>query len=168
MSPSIRATGLPKLRERRGVSLIEMLVVVSICALTTALVMPSITTARDNAGRRAAHQTLEGAVAATRAAALQKGKTATLTLANNTATVTVLSGVANSSVTVMGPVRFTPAFNATIEALNGSATTITYNSRGLLMPTPATPLIYRVKVGTTRDTVCVSAAGVILSRGCRL
>ncbi len=168
MNTRTRPTGLPTLRERRGVSLIEMLIVVLICGLMTALVMPSITSARDNAGRRAAHQTFESAVAATRAAALQKGKSATLTFVNNTATVTVLSGLANSSVTVMGPVRFTPAFNATIEVLNSSTTTITYNSRGLLTPTPATPLIYRVKVGATRDTVCVSVAGVILSRGCRL
>ena len=155
-------------RERRGVTLIEMLVVVSICGLTTALVAPNLATARDGAGRRAAHQVLEGAIAATRAAALQKGKTASLTIANNTATVTVLSGMASSSVTVMGPVRFTSAFNATIEVLNGSTTTIAYNARGLLTPTPAGPLIYRVNVGATRDTVCVSPAGVILSRGCSL
>lgn len=158
----------PKLRERRGMSLIEMLVVVAICALATALVAPNLAIARDGAGRRAAHQVFEGAIAATRAAALQKGKTASLTFTNNTATVTVLSGMANTSVTVMGPVRFTPAFNATIEVLNGSTTTITYNSRGLLTPTPAGPLIYRVTVGATRDTVCVSPAGVILSRGCSL
>lgn len=155
-------------RERRGVSLMEMLVVVSICALTTALALPNLAAARDGAGRRAAHQVLEGAIAATRAAALQKGKTATLTIASNAATVTVLSGVANTSVTVLGPVRFTPAFNATIEVLNGSPTTITYNGRGLLTPTPFEPLVYRVKVGATSDTVCVSTAGVILSRGCRL
>lgn len=155
-------------RERHGVSLIEMLVVVSICALTTALALPNLAAARDGAGRRAAHQVLEGAIAATRAAALQKGKTATLTIAANAATVTVLSGAANSSVTVMGPVRFSPTFNATIEVLNSSPTVITYNGRGLLTPTPFEPLVYRVKVGNSSDTVCVSPAGVILSRGCRL
>ncbi len=159
---------VPIRRGRRGVSLVEMLMVVSITGLVTALVLPSIAATRDSSGRRAAHQVFEGALAATRAAALQKGKTATLTLASNSATVTVLSGVANTAVSVLGPIRFPSAFNATIEALNGSTTTIAYNARGLLTPTPAGTLSYRVRVGSNQDTVCVTVTGLIMPRGCKL
>lgn len=142
--------------------------VVAIAAAVFALAVPKIGDARDGASRRAARQELSAAFAATRAAALQKGKTATLTLTSNSATVNVLSGMAGASVTVWGPIRFNTSLNATIESLNGAPTSVQYNARGMLTPTPASTLKYRVTVGSKRDTVCISPAGIILPKGCQL
>lgn len=142
--------------------------VVAIAAAVFALAVPKIGDARDGASRRAARQELSAAFAATRAAAMQKGKTATLTLTSNSASVAVLSGMAGTSVTVWGPIRFNTSLNATIEPLNGATTSIAYNARGMLTPTPVSTLKYRVTVGTKRDTLCISPAGIILPKGCQL
>lgn len=146
----------------------ELLIVVAIAGTLFALAVPKIAGARDGAAKRAARQELSAAFAATRAAALQKGKTATLTLTSTSATVAVLSGMAATSTTVYGPIRFNTTLNATIEAMGGSPTSISYNARGLLTPTPAGTLRYKVTVGTQRDTVCLSPAGIILPKGCSL
>lgn len=153
---------------RHGASLAEVLIVVAIFAILFALVFPKIAAARDSASRRAARQELLASFAATRAAALQKGKTATLTLTATTATVTAQSGLAGNVVTLMGPVNFSTSLNSSITALSGSATTITYNARGLLTPTPSGNLMYRITTGAVQDTVCISPVGVILPKGCIL
>ena len=54
------------------------------------------------------------AIDAARAAALQKGKTATLTLDGNVATVTVLSGLAGTEVRVFGPVRLSQSLGVSL------------------------------------------------------
>ncbi len=146
----------------------ELLIVVGIAAVLFALALPKIATARDGAAKRAARQELAAAFAATRAAALQKGKTATLTLTSTSASVAVLSGIAGTSVNVWGPIRFNTTLNASIEALSGAPTSVAYNARGMLTPTPAGTLKYRVTVGALKDTVCISPAGIILGKGCTL
>jgi prepilin-type N-terminal cleavage/methylation domain-containing protein len=169
MSDSLSHTPMPTLgSNRRGMSLPELLIVVVIAAALFAIAVPKIGAARDGASRRAARQELSAAFAATRAAALQKGKTATLTLTSTSATVAVQSGLAGNAVTVWGPIRFDKSLSATIEALNGAPTSVSYNARGLLTPTPVGTQKYRVTVGALRDTVCISPAGIILPKGCQL
>ena len=155
-------------RHPAGFSLAEVLLVVVISGVMLSLALPAINTARDGAARRAARQQLSAAFAATRGAALQKGKSATLTLTAGTATVSVLSGIASTATTVLGPIRFDSTLNASIAALNGAPTTVAYSARGLLTPTPVSTQKYQISIGTLRDTVCVSPAGVILPKGCQL
>jgi hypothetical protein len=133
-----------------------------------ALGFPKIAAARDGASRRAARQQLVTAIAATRAAAFQKGKIATLSLTSTSATVSVLSGLAGNAVTVMGPIRFNTSLGSTITPLSGAPPTVQFNSRGMLTPTPEAPLRYLIVTGTLRDTVCVSPIGVIMPKGCVL
>ena len=146
----------------------ELLIVVAIAAIVFMLAIPKIAVSRDSAGRRAARSQLVAAFAATRSAALQKGKTASLALTSGTATVTVLTGLAGTSFTTWGPIEFTSTLGATIEPLGGSATTISYNARGMLTPTPVGTLMYRLTVGAEKDTVCISTAGIIMPKGCKL
>lgn len=149
-------------------TLTELLMVVAVAAIVFMLAVPKIAVTRDGAGRRAARQQLVAAFAATRAAALQKGKSATLTLTSGSAKVTAQSGLAGTEVTVWGPLAFDSTLNAKIEALDGASNSISYNARGMLTPTPAGILKYRLKVGTLQDTVCISPAGIILPKGCKL
>ena len=146
----------------------ELLIVAAIAGLVFMLAVPKIAVIRDGAGKRAARQQLVAAFAATRAAALQKGKSATLTLTSSTAKVTVLSGLAGAEVTTWGPIAFQSTLNATIAPLNGASNTISYNARGMLTPTPAGTLQYQLTVGTTKDTVCISTTGIIMPKGCKL
>lgn len=151
-----------------GMTLVELLMVVAVAAIMFALAVPKFSAASNGASRRAARQELVAAFAATRAAALQKGKTATLTLTSSSATVSVLSGLNGTAVTVFGPIRFNTTLHATIEPLGGASSTISYNARGMLTPQSVATQMYRINVGALRDTVCISPAGIIIPRGCQL
>ena len=144
------------------------MIVMAVSAIMVGFAIPNVFMARDTASRRAARQELAAAFAAARAAALQKGKLATLTLTTNSATVSVLSGIAGTAVTVLGPVQFNTSLMARIDALDGAPTTIQFNARGMMTPTPATTQLYQVSVGMLKDTVCISPAGIILPKGCQL
>jgi prepilin-type N-terminal cleavage/methylation domain-containing protein len=155
-------------RVRRGMTMSELLIVVAVAAIVFMLAVPKIAVTRDGAGRRAARSQLVAAFAATRSAALQKGKQASLALTPSTAKVTVLTGLAGTEFTAWGPIEFTSTLGAKIEALDGAATTISYNARGMLTPTPAGTLKYELTVGAMKDTVCISTAGIIMPKGCKL
>lgn len=157
-----------RLSNRPGFTMIEIFVVIAILAVIYVMIGPRIAELRSRSSLRAARQELSSAIAAARAAALQKGKTATLTLASNTATVTVLSGLAGGSVQILGPIRFDKTLNSTLTALSGAPTSIAFDARGLVSPVPTGISKYRLANGVYADTVCVSAAGIILPRGCTL
>ena len=146
----------------------EVMIVVTMVGVVFGITVPKLAPSRDAAARRAARQQLVAAFAATRSVAVQKGKTATLTLTSTTATVEVLNGLAATPVTVWGPVGFDSPAAITMTPLDGAPTTLQYDARGLLSPTPVGTLRYRLTVGTVQDTVCVSPAGLILPPGCAL
>jgi len=124
--------------------MVELLMVVAILAAVFGFVVPRMTTIKTNPSLRAARQQLTAAFSAARSAALQKGKTSTLTLSGSSATVSVLSGLASKSATV------------------------NYDARGLMSPTPTSTLRYQLKLGSKADTLCISQAGLILKKGCAL
>lgn len=150
--------------------MIEILMVVAIAGILYVMMGPRVAETRAKASLRAARQELVSAFASARAAALQKGKTSTLTLTSGTATVTVLSGLNGTSTTVFGPIKFNGDLNTTVTALGGAPTSISYDARGLVTPAPAANDVrkYRLVSGIYADTLCISAAGIILPRGCQL
>jgi type II secretory pathway pseudopilin PulG len=148
--------------------MLELMLVVATLAVVFTMVIPRMTVMRDGTALRAGRQQLTAAFAAARAAALQKGKTSTLTLAGNKANVTVLSGLASTSVKVLGPIDLLNSVGVTLTPIGSAPTSITYNARGLLTPTPGDMLRYRISAGARADTLCVSPAGIILKKGCTL
>lgn len=166
MSPSLR-------RSRTGYSLTELLMVVAVLAIVFALVAPRITAMRESSSLRAAHQELAATFSAARSAALQKGKPSFLTLSSNAVTVRVNSGLASQLVTVYGPVRFDQSLGVTVRALGDAPNVVSYNGRGMMMnvmdedETDET-FKYELRIGASRDTLCISKAGLILSKTCRL
>jgi len=153
---------------RSGISLIEVLLVIGILGVMTVLISPRISGLRSQSALRATRQEVASAFAAARAAALQKGKTATLTLTSTSASVSVMSGLAGNPVQVFGPLRFNTALNSSLTAINTAPMTISFDARGLLTPTPAGISKYRITNGIYTDSLCISAAGIILSRACEL
>jgi type II secretory pathway pseudopilin PulG len=167
--PVVMTTSLRRLRV--GYTMIELLLVVGTLAIVFALAAPRMTTIRESSTLRAGHQQLASAFAAARAAALQKGKTSTLTLSGNVATVTVLSGLAGTSVTVFGPIRLYQSLGVALEPLEGAPTVVNYNGRGMMtnvMVEDEEVFRYRLRYGTKLDTLCISTAGLILSKSCTL
>jgi type II secretory pathway pseudopilin PulG len=158
---------LPR-RSRLGFTTTELIMVVVIMAVTFAMVIPRMTTIKNSSELRAGRQQLTAAFAAARSAALQKGKTATLTITGSVINVSVLSGISFTSTSVLGPIRLDKSLGLTLSAIGSSPTTLVYNARGLLNPTPAAVLKYQISNGTTADTLCISTAGLILPKGCTL
>lgn len=156
-------------KKRSGVSLAEVMVVVSILGIMFMIAGPRITEVRSKSQLRAARQELISAFAAARTAALQKGKVSTLTLTSTTASVSVLSGLAGTAVDVYS-VGFNRDLNSSLSGIGGTPMTISFDARGLV--SSATPIVgtgmYRLLSGTTADTLCVSSSGVILPRSCSL
>lgn len=142
--------------------------VVGIAGILYMLMAPRLGETRAKSQLRAARQELSAAFASARAAALQKGKTSTLTLTSGSATVTVLSGLAGTSVTVFGPIRFDQDLGSTVTPLGGAPTAVSFDARGLVSPVPDGIRKYRISNGAFSDTLCISAAGIILPRGCQL
>lgn len=148
--------------------MIETLVVLSVLGLMYVLVGPRLSAIREQSSLRAARQELSSAIAMARAAALQKGKTATLTMSPISASVSVLSGLTGNPVQIYGPLLFNRELNSTLSALDGAAMTVSFDARGLVTPMPAGISRYRLTSGTRADTICVSPAGIILPRDCQL
>lgn len=151
--------------------MIELLLVVGLLAIVFALVAPKMTTIRESSSLRAGRQQLSAAFAAARAAALQKGKTSTLVITGNTVRVTVRSGLAGNLVGVFGPIRLDESLGITLEPLGEAPALINYNGRGMMtnvMVEDEEVFRYRLRYGTKADTLCISTAGLILSKSCTL
>jgi len=158
-------------RSRFGYTMIELLLVVVTLAIMFAMVAPRVTTIRETSTLRAARQQLSAAFSAARAAALQKGRPSALVINGNEVNVRVLSGLNGANVRVFGPLRFDVSFGATLERLGGAPDSIAYNQRGMMsnvLVEGEEVLRYRLRYGTKSDTLCISAAGLILPKGCRL
>lgn len=152
----------------RGFTLAEVLMVVAIMGTLFVITVPKITELKARTTMRASRETLASAFATARGVAMQKGKRSTLTLSGNTVGVSVLSGLTATLTTVIRPQSFNSTFGTNVTAIGDAPTTITFDARGLVTPVRATIAKYRISLGSYSDTVCVSGAGVVLRRGCRL
>ena len=110
------------MRRRRGFSLPELLTAVVIVALLALLVLPLTTELRERTALRSARLELASAFAAARAAAVQKGKRATVTLEGSTISVTVMSGAPPRSVPMLGPLKLDRASGTTVRPLASAST----------------------------------------------
>ena len=153
---------------RRGFSLTEVIVVLGVIATLTFTLLPRITELKTRSQLRSARQELSAAFASARAAAIQKGKVATLTLDASSATVTVRNGLTGTTITIFGPIRFDILAGATLGAVSSSPLSIQFDQRGSITPASANVLKYRLSRDRYADTVCVSAVGLVMLSGCTL
>lgn len=146
--------------------MVEVLLVIAMMGLLFALVTPRFTVIKEHSSARAARLQLGSAFAAARAAAVQKGKPATLTIDGDAVTVTVLSGLQGQPVKVLGPMRFDGTSSAQLTVLS-APTTVTYDPRGMITPALEEIARYVLTAGDVSDTLCISASGLVLPKDCR-
>lgn len=152
---------------RSGFTLVEVLLVTVVMALSMAMALPKFTVVREQSTARSSRLMLASAFAAARAAAVQKGQPATLTIENGAVTVTVLSGLDEQEVKVLGPMLFNGTTTASLTSLD-AVSKVTYDPRGLIRPLLMGITRYELTSGEESDTLCISASGLILPRDCRL
>jgi Tfp pilus assembly protein FimT len=150
--------------------MVELLIVIAMLGVVFSMVVPRMSVIRESTTLRAGQQQLAAAFSAARSAALQKGKTSTLTMVGNQATVTVRSGLAGTSVRVFGPIMLDESLGITLQPLNGAPRVITYNGRGMMTTVIGEGAVFRYRLvhGTKSDTLCISGAGLILTKQCSL
>jgi Tfp pilus assembly protein FimT len=144
------------------------MIVIVLIGVIASMVLPAISDLRTRSGLRSARSLVMSSLSAARSAAIQKGKTASLTLANSTLTVTAMSGLRAEPVQIQGPVSLSRTNGAVLSPLNGSPTALVYDARGLVTPVRSSISRYELRLGRRADTVCVTGAGTIMPRGCVL
>lgn len=156
-------------RSRRGYTLTEMLIVVSIIGLATLFALPRFRGLAERNRLTAAREELAAAIATARAAAVQKGRTATVFLSGNQMWVTVVTNNAGSTTTIVPPKSFGTLYNVSVAASAPSGlTSVTFDMRGFASPRLSATGKFVITGGTKRDSLCITTAGQLMPRSCSL
>ena len=147
--------------QRRGFTLIEVLMVITIVGILLGVVVPRYGAISGAMSVHSAKQELGSMLAQGRATAIRTDQTVLVVRAGN---VISLVGVNGSGSTIISQQDLGSQFNVTVSA---SRDTVTYNSRGMVTGNSAT-LKFVVTNGSTRDSVCLMALGKVTRTGCAL
>ena len=154
-------------RSHRGYTLTEMLIVVSIVGLLTLFAVPKFSGLVERNKLTAAREELSSAIATARAAAIQKGRTATLFLSGNQMWVTVVTSSAGATTTIV-PVKSFSLYNVSVAPTDPAITSVTFDLRGYATPRLSATGIFRITGTSKKDSVCITTAGQIMPRSCSL
>jgi len=152
-------------RSHQGYTLTEMLIVVVIVGLLTLFALPKFSGLVERNRLTAARDEISAAIATARAAAVQKGRSATLWMSGNQMWVTVVTSNAGATTTVVPVKSFTTLYNVSVAA---SDSAITFDLRGFASPRLAATGMFLITGGSRRDSVCITTAGQIMPRSCSL
>lgn len=146
---------------RRGFTLVELMVVVTIVGLLCLLGFPRIAAYNGELNVRAARDLLEQQLSIARAGAIQHNRVTQLNASANAISVTSTDST-GATTTMVKSVALDSAFGVTLRTTAG---VVAYNSRGR-----ATGLTgvqqYTVSGFGLRDSLCISALGADLGRSC--
>jgi prepilin-type N-terminal cleavage/methylation domain-containing protein len=150
---------------RPGYTLTEMLVVVVMVGALTLITLPKFSGLVERNQLSAAREEIAAAIATARAAAVQKGRTATIRFSGNTMWVTVVNSGSGTSSTIVPAKSFASLYKVSVAATD---TMITYDMRGFTAPRLAAKGVFRITGASRRDSVCITTAGQIMPRSCSL
>ena len=148
-------------KDRRGFSLTELLIVVSMMSLVLAIAMPRVKSATNVASVNSASAELGTRVAMARQAAIRRGAPAVFRVSGNKAWVTVESN--GTAVLFRDTLNLGDKYKVVASATVDS---VRYDARGFASLGGAQK--FKVVRGGRSSEVCVTAAGVVLSHGCTL
>lgn len=151
------------MRHRPGFTLIELIIVVALVAIVTAMAAPTVNRAREQASMTSARQQLTATLVAARASAIQKGRPARMRVDGNVVTVWVETMA--DSVQVVARTDFAEEYGVDLVAATAD-TLLSFDPRGFLSPRLAAAARYRIERGADTDSVCVTTLGQLLPREC--
>jgi hypothetical protein len=160
------------LRNRKGVTLIEIMTVVVMAILMTAVAFPKLKETRRAASMQSAKTQVESYLAVARSIAIRNGVRAFLIREGNT--MRIMADSANGLVTVVRPIQLYTVSNVVLSSMSGfTADTIIYDNRGIAVNLATTQKFY-ITVAShaygagTKDSICVTRLGLVLDRNCGL
>lgn len=150
-------------RLHAGFTLAEILIVISIMGIITAITLPRLRTLRDKSEMSSALSRFTRGVMAARQAAIQRGKRSFFRHKNNSIWV-IVDTTATDSVIVVSPTSLLSLYGVEVTAPSG-LTSIGYDPRG--MSTQSTKQIFRFKHRSNLvDSLCVSKLGNTIRTAC--
>jgi type II secretion system protein H len=145
---------------RQGFTMIEMLVVMMIMGIVLAFALPKFNSLRNSGRVGAAKVQLSTGLTTARAAAVQNGRPARWSIAGNVVTVAAQDAAGNY-VNLRAPFNYNTEYNV---SLRSTAAQIVFDGRGIATGLGGTVKLY--VVGSTTDSICVTALGVVMRNGC--
>jgi len=151
------------LGRRTGYTLTEMMVVLIMIGVVTALSIPRLHGASSSAGLRSARQQTASYLAQAHSLAIQRGKEAWFNRSGDVITVTVDS---SGTQVIYGRAHdLSKEHGVTIPTTSHDI--IKFDSRGYAIGAGTTEKVVLTRDGM-RDSVCVSKLGKVITRGCSL
>lgn len=152
-------------RTHRGYTLTELLIVVVMVGALTLFALPKFSGLVERNNLDAAREELTAAIATARAAAVQKGRSATMNVSGNQMWVTVQNANGVGTTTVVTAKSMMTLYSVTVTAEHP---TVTFDMRGFATPRLGSLSKYVLTKGARRDSICLTSAGQIMPRGCSL
>jgi prepilin-type N-terminal cleavage/methylation domain-containing protein len=154
------------LRNRKGVTLFEVMTVLGLAAILLAMAVPQMSNSRRAAHMASARTQVEAYLGTARAIAIRNGGKTQLVRSGNTLTIEADTGA--GYVTMLKPLKVGAGTDV---GLNVTATTIAFDARGLATGLNATGEKFYLTVSSgygagLKDSVCISRLGALLDRNC--
>jgi prepilin-type N-terminal cleavage/methylation domain-containing protein len=160
------------LRNRKGVTLIEIMTVVVLVTIVMAVTFPAMKDTRRAASMQSARTQVESYLTVARSVAIRNGVRAFLIREGNT--LRIMADSTNGLVTVVPPIQLDSLSHIVLSTLSGKdADTVIYDNRGLAVNLDGTQKIYLTVASGyygegMRDSICVTRLGLVLDRKCGL
>lgn len=154
---------------RQGYTLTEMIIVVGVVGLLSLVSLPKFSGLVERNKLQAAREELAAAIATARAAAIQKGRSATLHLSGNQMWVTAVTSGAGATTTIVPVKSFTSLYNVSVAAsAPAGLTSVTFDMRGFASPRLSSTGRFVITGTSRKDSICITPAGQIMPRSCSL
>ena len=159
------------LRNRKGVTLIEIMTAVGLAIVMTAIAFPKLKETRRAANMQSAKTQVESYLSVARSVAVRNGVRSFLIRDGNTMRIMADSGV--GLVVVVRPMSLDSISNVLLTSSSDrAADTIVYDNRGMAVNLAGTQKFYittKSGVGAgMKDSICVTRLGLVLDRNCGL
>jgi prepilin-type N-terminal cleavage/methylation domain-containing protein len=148
------------LRKRTGLSLVELMVAITIMAITVGFGLPRLLTMTDRAAVSSARDQVLSALSTARTTAVRRAATATFYATGNTIWVTADSS--GTEITVLNKISLLGNNKVTLTT-TGNTSKIAFNMRGMSGSSSGRIHVSR---GSKSDSVCVTALGSATKLSC--
>jgi Tfp pilus assembly protein FimT len=150
------------MRNRAGYTVLELTIVCTTVGLIMAIVVPNVKGMSSSAEMGTLQQTIASYATVARESAVQRGRTTTLNVVDDSVWVTT-TDAAGATVILRNKVGVDPRTGIALQKDND---VITFDRRGYTNIGSGNGTKFIIRHGQARDTVCITRGGRVKIRGC--